>query len=331
MSDLILSRKTELSDLFATLAPNLALALSEQLGQMAEIAPPLVDTVPVSELIVFSETVAHTAFTLTASASVEGILYFGPEVARQWIALLEGSTVEDVPEVPGEAQVTRLGAAVDGFLRGMAIALANRTGETVDMETATTAVGPMALPPVFAAVKEAIRVTLEVSIPEQPPATLTLLLTPEFVPLFLPEPEETADTAAASMPAQEDLASILGSMGMADEVPAAPGPAGFPDRGAGNNAGTDASMPRGLELILDIPLEVTVELGRVQMLIRDVLELSSGSIVELDRVAGEPVDLLVNGRLMARGEVVVIEDNFGIRITEIISPADRVAGLGKTR
>jgi flagellar motor switch protein FliN/FliY len=86
-----------------------------------------------------------------------------------------------------------------------------------------------------------------------------------------------------------------------------------------------------MELILDIPLDVTVELGRVRMLIKDVLELASGSIVELDRVAGEPVDLLVNGRLIAKGEVVVIEDNFGIRITEIISPAERVAGLGKGR
>jgi len=62
---------------------------------------------------------------------------------------------------------------------------------------------------------------------------------------------------------------------------------------------------------------------------KDVLELASGSIIELDRVAGEPVDLLVNGRLVAKGEVVVIEDNFGIRITEIVSPAERVAGLGK--
>ena len=98
-----------------------------------------------------------------------------------------------------------------------------------------------------------------------------------------------------------------------------------------SNRREDSPMPRGMELIMDIPLEVTVELGRVRMLIRDVLELASGSIVELDRVAGEPVDLLVNGRLVAKGEVVVIEDNFGIRLTEIVSPADRVAGLGRGR
>ena len=96
-------------------------------------------------------------------------------------------------------------------------------------------------------------------------------------------------------------------------------------------SGADAVTMRPIDLIMDIPLEVTVELGRIRMLIKDVLDLASGSIVELDRVAGEPVDLLVNGRLVAKGEVVVIEDNFGIRITEIVSPAERVVGLGKGR
>jgi flagellar motor switch protein FliN/FliY len=75
--------------------------------------------------------------------------------------------------------------------------------------------------------------------------------------------------------------------------------------------------------VQDIPLEITVELGRTKLLITDILELGSGSIIELEKVAGEPVDLLANGLLVARGEVVVIEDNFGVRITEIITNADR--------
>ena len=82
---------------------------------------------------------------------------------------------------------------------------------------------------------------------------------------------------------------------------------------------------QNLDIVMDIPLEVSVELGRKRMSIRDILDLGSGSIVELDKVAGEPVDLLVNGRLVARGEVVVIEDNFGVRITEIIGVAARAA------
>jgi flagellar motor switch protein FliN/FliY len=88
-------------------------------------------------------------------------------------------------------------------------------------------------------------------------------------------------------------------------------------------------LPAGIELILDVPLELTVELGRKRMFIKDVLDLTIGSIVELDRIAGEPVDVLVNGRIMARGEVVVIEDNFGIRITEIINPQDQLVEISR--
>jgi flagellar motor switch protein FliN/FliY len=83
----------------------------------------------------------------------------------------------------------------------------------------------------------------------------------------------------------------------------------------------------GLDLILDVPLKVTVELGRTRMQIRDVLELGKGSVVELDKLAGEPVDLLVNGKLIARGEVVVIDENFGVRVTDIVSPVERFSSF----
>lgn len=80
----------------------------------------------------------------------------------------------------------------------------------------------------------------------------------------------------------------------------------------------------GLEILLDVPLQLSVELGRKKMLVRDIVELTSGSIVEIDKAAGEPVDVMVNGRIVARGEVVVIEDNFGVRITEILNPNERL-------
>ncbi len=80
-------------------------------------------------------------------------------------------------------------------------------------------------------------------------------------------------------------------------------------------------------LILDVPLQITVELGRTKKSIKEVLELATGSIVELDKLAGEPVEIQVNGRYLAKGEVVVIDENFGVRITEIASPAERAAGL----
>ncbi|NLG85996.1 MAG: flagellar motor switch phosphatase FliY [Firmicutes bacterium] len=88
-----------------------------------------------------------------------------------------------------------------------------------------------------------------------------------------------------------------------------------------------SSPGTNLDLLLDIPLEVTVELGRTQRLIKDVLELGIGSVIELDKLAGEPVDVVVNGKLVARGEVVVIDENFGVRITDIITPVERVRQL----
>ncbi|WP_134700384.1 flagellar motor switch phosphatase FliY [Ammoniphilus sp. YIM 78166] len=84
---------------------------------------------------------------------------------------------------------------------------------------------------------------------------------------------------------------------------------------------------RNLNLLLDIPLQVTVELGRTKKQIREILEMSAGSIIELDKLAGEPVDIFVNNKLIAKGEVVVIEENFGVRVTDIISQWDRVQKL----
>jgi len=83
-----------------------------------------------------------------------------------------------------------------------------------------------------------------------------------------------------------------------------------------------------LEFILDIPLEISAEIGRTKMFIRDLLKLNQGSVIELEKFAGEPVEIYVNGKLMAKGEVVVVNDKFGVRITEIISAQERVKKLG---
>ncbi|MNP37996.1 Flagellar motor switch protein FliN [compost metagenome] len=82
-----------------------------------------------------------------------------------------------------------------------------------------------------------------------------------------------------------------------------------------------------LELLMDIPLKVTVELGRTHKQIKDILELSQGSIIELDKLAGEPVDILVNNKMVAKGEVVVIDENFGVRVIDIVSQWDRLQKL----
>lgn len=101
-------------------------------------------------------------------------------------------------------------------------------------------------------------------------------------------------------------------------------PASFPDlSGAGGGA---AGQPN-LELVRDIQVTLTVELGRTDMIIQDILELTAGKVIELDRLAGEPLDILVNGKLLAKGEVVVVDENFGVRITSIIDAKARESAL----
>lgn len=92
---------------------------------------------------------------------------------------------------------------------------------------------------------------------------------------------------------------------------------------------TAAPANQGLELILDIPVNLTVELGRTKISIRNLLQLAHGSVVELDGLAGEPMDVLVNGTLIAQGEVVVVNDKFGIRLTDIITPQERIRKLNR--
>ena len=84
---------------------------------------------------------------------------------------------------------------------------------------------------------------------------------------------------------------------------------------------------QNLDFILDIPLKVTVELGRTSVVVKDVLQLGQGSVLELDKLAGEPLEILVNGKLIAKGEVVVVNEKFGVRLTDIISPIERIETL----
>jgi len=89
------------------------------------------------------------------------------------------------------------------------------------------------------------------------------------------------------------------------------------------------SISNNIERILDVPVTISAELGRTRMVINDLLQLGQGSVIELDKLAGEPLEVLVNDRLIARGEVVVVNEKFGIRLTDIISPLERIKQLRK--
>ncbi|MCE3223608.1 MAG: fliN [Nitrospira sp.] len=109
-----------------------------------------------------------------------------------------------------------------------------------------------------------------------------------------------------------------------DSVEAAPQPTSFPP--VDNQTAVPAN--KNIEFVLDIPLQVTVQIGSTRMLIRELLQLGQGSVIELTKLAGEPMEVLVNNKLVARGEVVVVNEKFGIRLTDVVSPNQRIQQLG---
>ncbi len=136
-----------------------------------------------------------------------------------------------------------------------------------------------------------------------------------------PQPQPQPQPAPAAAPMQTSM-----QMPMMPQTPVQQPVAAEPAQFQPLTPGQPQQMevpPDKLALLFDVPLTVTVELGRTRMTLKQILELSVGSLIELDKLTGEPVDILVNGKLIARGEVVVIDENFGVRITEIVSPKER--------
>jgi len=128
----------------------------------------------------------------------------------------------------------------------------------------------------------------------------------------------TADDWAAAMAEQAQAEAAAAPARMAADVFDAISP---------DAAGLSPEAAKNLELVMDIPIQLTVELGRTKMPIRSLLQLAQGSVVELNELAGEPLDVFVNGCLVAQGEVVVVNEKFGIRLTDIITPSERLKKL----
>ncbi|WP_062067024.1 flagellar motor switch protein FliN [Cellvibrio sp. OA-2007] len=125
--------------------------------------------------------------------------------------------------------------------------------------------------------------------------------------------DSMADDWAAAMAEQADVDETMANTVSFDELK--------------NEVSKQAPGSPDLDVILDIPVSISMEVGRTSITIRNLLQLNQGSVIELDRLAGEPLDVLVNGTLIAHGEVVVVNEKFGIRMTDVISPAERIKKL----
>ncbi len=135
--------------------------------------------------------------------------------------------------------------------------------------------------------------------------------------------EETANSEAISA---DDWGAAMAEQAATTNAPVEPTkPHAFEQFGAGRSA----TAQNDLDMILDIPVQMTVELGRTKMPIKSLLQLAQGSVVELAGMAGEPLDVMINGFLIAQGEVVVVNDKLGIRLTDIITPSERLRRLNK--
>ncbi len=125
----------------------------------------------------------------------------------------------------------------------------------------------------------------------------------------------------SAKPQPEEIKELLDDEGM--DTPSTPEAAATE-----KSAAPQESCGRGLEFLYDVPLQISVEVGRSKILLKDLLKMGEGYIIELDKLAGDPLDLYVNERLIARGEAVMVGDKFGIRLTDVVSPVDRVEKLG---
>jgi flagellar motor switch protein FliN/FliY len=237
----------------------------------------------------------------------------------------EGTPAEELSELHTSA----IAEAMNQMMGSASTAMAEMAGRRVDIsapQVRTLDLADESTLDELGIRAEMVRTSFQLRVGELLDTTLMQLMPIDFARalvggLMNPAPAPAADAPAAGPPAAEAPADDRHLHAL--PAPPVAQPVTFPslDDVPADPGGSDIS------LLLDVPLQVTVELGRTQLKIRNVLELVPGSIVELDKLAGEPVDVLVNGKPIARGEVVVIDEEFGVRITDVASHAKRLRGL----
>ncbi len=299
----------DLVSLFSNLQPqvwqNVALAVTEATGMQVNITDPLTLATDVSDLYAeMSSPKLIIQFAFAATPENFQTVLIGRETIGNMYESFTGKTRESIDDT----MVTELRPAIEAIVQGMCLAAGNLRNEAMVASGLTIRLQIFSFPQNMQNAQQVIRTNVGISA-EGLNGSMTWLVD-----------EVTAKTLANLDKGEDASDGDDNAFEGADKAEATRRPS------YGGNQQYDDS---GLDLLMDIPLEVSVELGRVRMVVRDVIELGSGSIVEIDKAAGEPVDVMVNNRLVARGEVVVIEDNFGVRITEILSPQDRLAKLNE--
>lgn len=316
-----------------------ATALSGLLGKRVEITVPEVEVVAkekVPEL--FPERHLLVRVVYQEGLRGENLLFVKEEDARVMVNLMMGGDgKEGLPEVLGEIEVSAISEAMNQMMGSACTAMSDFLGrrinisppETIwqDAEAAERTWLEAQKEPFFVVVH--FRLSVEDVIDSTMLQIVPLSFAREIVAVLLPEEEAKEEVLAGvgGAKVQEEPPEEKGKREEKEKAKVKAQPVEFVEfkkRG-------EPQERANLELLFDVTLPLVVELGRTRLSVREILDLGPGSIIELDKLAGEPVDLYVNDVLFARGEVVVIEENFGIRITEIVSPEERMRSIRETR
>lgn len=274
-----------------------SVTVSEATGHAVTFGSPLCTPARTSDLYAeLTQPMMVIQFAFTSQPESSQVVLIPQETVLQLLSMVTNTDVNDIDE----NVVADLRSCLEGVVQGICLSIGNIRGETVVASGLTLRFQIFTFPPNLQRANELLRTQVAISGDDLNGSIVWLM------------DNETAHDALGLRYVEEDT------------MPYTPASNGSPFPALGNHG--QAMDTRGLDILMDVPLEISVELGRVKMLVRDIVELTTGSIVEIEKAAGEPVDVMVNGRLVARGEVVVIEDNFGVRITEILNPNERLLG-----
>ncbi len=267
------------------------------------------------------------SFPITVDQPMVHFLILDPVFAKQVAAALTGSEPDgdlSLNEMELSAISEVMSQANGSYLTNLSAALkASATGESVTMIDATATASQIEADAMLAEIQLTAgesSVTVRHLIPGELAQRILKKVNEPSAPAPKPAPAAQAATEPAARPAP---AAPTASTGNVKGATTQYSPASFSQL----HEPEVEYNTRNLDMLLDVPLQVTVELGKTHIAIKQILEYGQGSLITLDKLAGEPIDLLVNGKYFAKGEVVVIDENFGVRITSILSPAERIAQL----
>lgn len=293
-------------------------AAGSVLGKSVSISVAGVEEVPSANIA--QEVVPGSALVSLNMGSHPSYLVIPADLAMSMAASMMGS--ETPPPELDEAHASTLGELANTIISSLSNHLSGKFDDSLapgppDVKVIQAATDVPAFP------EDAVKLIYNVTVEGVPPGKIS-----HYVPASAASNWAQKALGGGSAPAMgfdmgTDEPAAMGGMDLGGgDVNVAP--VNFPSL---QPQGVPTQVPPNLDLLLDVKMTMTVELGRTTKYVKDILTLGEGSIIELDKLAGEPVDLLINGKLIAKGEVVVIDENFGVRVTDIVGPAERLAKM----